>query len=93
MLKSYLFEQQVGVGRAAGDEVLGEVQEGGQRVGRQVVAAAALQHVRDDEEPAALQHVLLHRAARLHQRAHEPQQLRAGDGVHVNTSLPLISYV
>ncbi|KAF9417493.1 hypothetical protein HW555_005416, partial [Spodoptera exigua] len=82
--------EQVGVRRAAGDEVLGEVQEGGQRVGRQVVAAAALQHVRDHEEPAALQHVLLHRAARLHQRAHEPQQLRTEDGAHVNTHPPLI---
>lgn len=78
--QTYLLEQQIRIRRAASDKMFGEMQEGGERVGREVVAAAALQHVRDDEEAAALQHVLLHRAARLHQRAHEPQQLRAEEG-------------
>ena len=54
--------------------MFGKMKEGGERVGREVVAAAPLQHVRDDQEPTTLQHVLLHRAARLHQRTHEPQQ-------------------
>lgn len=75
---THLFQQQIGIRRAASDEVFGQVQEGGERVRSEVVAAAALQHVRDDEEAAALQHVLLHRAARLHQRAHEAEQLRTG---------------
>lgn len=46
--RTYLFQQQIRIRRAASNKMFGEMQEGGERVGREVVAAAALQHVRDD---------------------------------------------
>lgn len=76
--QKYLFQQQIGIRRAARHKMFRQMQERGQRVRREVVAAAALQHVGDDQEPTALQHVLLHRAAGLHQGAHEAEEFRAG---------------
>jgi len=74
---TYLLEQQITVGRQAGDQILGEVQEGSQDLEGEVFAGGALQHERDDQEAPILDHVLLHRLRCFHQFTDEAQQLGA----------------
>lgn len=59
--------------------MFGQVKEGGERVGREVVPPATLQHVRYYKEASALQHVLLYCAARLYQGAHEAEEFWAAE--------------
>lgn len=58
---TYLFQQQITVGRQTRDQVLGQVEERAQHLQRQMIPGRALQHERDDEEASILDHVLLHR--------------------------------
>lgn len=74
---TYLLKQQIAVGRQAGDEILGEVQEGSQHLQGQVLARGALQHEGDHQEAAVLDHVLLHGLGGFHQLANEAQELGA----------------
>jgi len=76
---TYLFEQQITVGRQAGDQILGQIQEWSQDFESQVFAGGALQHERDDQESPVLDHVLLHRLRCFHQFTDEAQQLGAND--------------
>ena len=48
-----------------------------QQLEREVLAGGSAQQVRDDEEAAAGDHLLLYRGRRLHQLADEAHQLRA----------------
>lgn len=72
---TYLFQQQVTVGGQTRDQVFGQVQERAQHLQRQVVPRRALQHERDHQETAILNHVLLHGLRTLHQLADKTQQL------------------
>ena len=72
-----LLEQQVTVGRGAGDQVLGQLEEGVEQVRGQVFPARAGQQVRDDEEPAASDDLLLDAGAAHDQLADELHQARA----------------
>lgn len=74
---TYLLEQQIAIGRQAGDQILGQVQEGSQDLQGQVLAGGALQHKGDHQEAAVLDHVLLHGLGRFHQLANEAQELGA----------------
>lgn len=63
---TYLFQQQITVGREARDQVFGEVQERAQHFKRKVIPGGTLQHERDDEKASVLDHVLLHSLTALH---------------------------
>lgn len=71
----HLLEQQFAVAVETGDEVLGEVEEAGEHLESEMFPTGALQHEADNEEPAVLNHVLLHRGRTLHQLTDEPEQL------------------
>ena len=72
-----LLEQQVTVGRGAGDQVLGQLEEGVEQVRGQVLPARAGQKVGDDEEPASSDDLLLDAGAPHDQLADELHQARA----------------
>ena len=72
-----LLEQQVAVVGGAGDQVLGQLEEGVEQVGGEVVPAGLGEQVRDDEEAAAGDDLLLDAGAALHQLADELHQAGA----------------
>ena len=74
-----LFEEQVGRVGGAGDEVLGQLEEGLEEVEGEVLARAAAEQVGDDEEAAAGDDLLLDGGRGLDQLADEGHQFGAGE--------------
>ena len=72
-----LLEQQVTVVSGAGDQVLGQLEEGVEQVRSQVLSAGPGQEVGDDQEPTACDDLLLNAGASHHQLADELHQTRA----------------
>ena len=72
-----LLEQQVAVVGGAGDQVLGQLEEGVEQVGGEVIPAGLGEQVRDDKEAAAGDDLLLDAGAALHQLADELHQAGA----------------
>ena len=76
-----LLEEKVTVVGGAGDEVLGELEEGVEEVSSEVVTTGLAEEVGDDEEASASDHLLLDAGAALHQLTDELHQTRAQTGV------------
>ena len=72
-----LLQQEVAVVGGTSDEVLGQLQEGVEEVGGQMLPAGPGQEVGDDEEAAARDDLLLYAGAALHQLADELHQAGA----------------
>ena len=76
VIASHLFEQEVSVVRRTGDKVLGQLEEGLEQLQGQVFSRRLAEEVRDDEESAAGNDLLLNAGRALHQLAYEAHQLR-----------------
>ena len=72
-----LLEQQVTVGGGAGDQVLGQLEEGVEQVCSEMLPAGPGQEVGDDQEPAASDDLLLDAGAPHHQLTDKLHQARA----------------